>query len=130
MLLPDAIRLRIIEIIEEKNISVYKLSYMGGISPSNISDILREKVNEPTLSTVLHICEGANLTLKEFFDSDIFNEVEAVEKPRKIYKNKSKQITLFAFIFTIYEIKINTLLIFYFFIISIFFINNKASYNN
>jgi len=41
MLLPEAIKLRIIELIETNNTSAYKLSYKGGISPSNISDVLR-----------------------------------------------------------------------------------------
>lgn len=85
MLLPEAIKLRINEILTTNNLSAYKLSYKGGISPSNISDILRGKVSEPTLSTLLHICEGANITLKDFFDSELFDEVEAIEKPTKKY---------------------------------------------
>lgn len=88
MLLPEAIKLRIIDIIETNKLSAYQLSFRGGISPSNISDIMRGKVTEPTVTTILHICEGANITLKDFFDSPIFDEVEAVEKPRKIYKKK------------------------------------------
>lgn len=88
MLLPEAIKLRIIELLDSKNLSAYKLSYKGGISPSNISDVLRGKVAEPTISTILHICEGANISLKDFFDSDLFNEVEAVEKSRKEFNTK------------------------------------------
>lgn len=86
MLLSKAIRLRIIEILDSSNLSAYKLSYNGGISPSNIRDILRKKVTEPTLSTILHICEGANMTLKDFFDSELFDGVEAVERKNKNYK--------------------------------------------
>ena len=86
LLLPEAIKLRIIELLDENKISAYKLSYKGGISPSNISDVLRGKVSEPTVSTILHICEGANITLKDFFDSKVFDEVEAVERDRKSKK--------------------------------------------
>lgn len=71
MLLPEAIKLRIVELLNENNLSAYKLSYKGGLSPSNISDILRGKVSEPTISTILHICEGSNISLKEFFDSEL-----------------------------------------------------------
>lgn len=85
MLLPDAIKLRIYEILDLNNMTAYKLSYKAGISPSNISDILRGKVSEPTISTILHICEGADITLKDFFDSDFFAEVEATEKKPKSY---------------------------------------------
>ena len=87
MLLPEAIKLRIIELLDENDMSAYKLSYKGGISPSNISDVLRGKVSEPTVSTILHICEGANISLKDFFDSKLFDEVEAVEKDKKNRKN-------------------------------------------
>lgn len=87
MLLPQAIKLRIIELLDANNMSAYKLSYKGGISPSNISDILRGKVSEPTISTILHIYEGANISLKDFFDSKLFDEVEAIEKDKKTRKN-------------------------------------------
>ena len=83
MLLPEAIKLRIKELLEMNNLSAYKLAYKSGISPSNISDVLRGKVAEPTISTILHICEGANIELKDFFNSSVFDEVEAVEKYRK-----------------------------------------------
>ena len=88
MLLPEAIKLRIIELLDTNNLSAYKLSYKGGISPSNISDVLRGKVSEPTISTILHICEGANITLKDFFDSKLFDEVEAVERDKRDLKKK------------------------------------------
>lgn len=86
MLLSEAIKLRIKEILSANNTSAYKLSYKGGISPSNISDVIRGKVSEPTISTILHICEGANITLKDFFDSKLFDGVEAVERKSKNYK--------------------------------------------
>ena len=87
MLLSEAIKLRIIELLEINKISAYKISYKSGISPSNISDVLRGKVSEPTVSTILHICEGANITLKDFFDSVLFDEVEAIERNRKDFKS-------------------------------------------
>ena len=88
MLLPEAIKLRIIELLDINNLSAYKLSYKGSISPSNISDVLRGKVTEPTISTILHICEGANITLKDFFDSKLFDQVEAVERNKKDIKKE------------------------------------------
>ena len=48
--------------------------------------MLRGKVSEPTISTILHICEGANITLKDFFDSKLFDEVEAVERDKRDLK--------------------------------------------
>lgn len=67
MLLSDAINLRINELLKENNLTVYKLSYRAGISNSIISDCKRGKVKEPTLSSIIHICEGFGIELKGTF---------------------------------------------------------------
>lgn len=80
MLLTDAINLRISELLKEHNLTVYKLSYRAGISNSIISDCKRGKVKEPTLSSIIHICEGFNIELKDFFNSPYFKDVEAIDR--------------------------------------------------
>ena len=64
MVVSEAINLRIKELLEEHNLSVYKLSYRAGISNSIISDFKRGKVKEPTISSIIHICEGFGIELK------------------------------------------------------------------
>ncbi len=83
MLSSEAINLRITELLKERNISVYKLSYLAGISNSIISDFRRGKVKEPSISSLIHICEGFDISLKEFFDSPYFTDVEAVDRTEK-----------------------------------------------
>ncbi len=80
MLLTNAINLRISELLKEHNLTVYKLSYRAGISNSIISDCKRGKVKEPTLSSIIHICEGFNIELKDFFNSPYFKDVEAIDR--------------------------------------------------
>lgn len=80
MLLSDAIRLRIEQLLKEHNLTAYRLSYLAGISTSIISDCKRGKVKEPTVSSLIHICEGLNIQLKDFFDSPYFQDVEAIER--------------------------------------------------
>ena len=80
MLLSEAINLRIGELLKEHNLTVYKLSYRAGISNSIISDCKRGKVKEPTISSIIHICEGFGIELKEFFDAPYFKEVEAIDR--------------------------------------------------
>lgn len=84
MILSDAIRLRIDELLEENNLTAYKLSYLAGISNSIISDCRRGKVKEPTISSIIHICEGLDIQLKDFFDSPLFEDVEAIERFEKL----------------------------------------------
>lgn len=86
MFLPNAIRLQITTLLKENDLSTHKLAYKSGISPSNISDILKEKVSKPTLYTLLHICESLNITLKDFFDNEIFKNVQAIDRKDKKIK--------------------------------------------
>ena len=80
MNISDAIRFRIDDLLEDYDLTAYRLSYLAGISPSVISDCQRRKVKEPTISTIIHICEGLGIQLKDFFDSEVFTDVEAIEK--------------------------------------------------
>ncbi len=83
MIISDAVRLRISELMEKNNLTAYKLSYLAGMSASNISDYLRGKVKEPTISSIIHICEGLGIQLKDFFDSPFFQDVEAFDRFEK-----------------------------------------------
>ena len=83
MLLSDAINVRIEELLRQNNLTAYKLSYKAGISNSIISDCKRGKVKEPTISSLIHICEGLNIELKDFFNSPYFKDVEAIDRFEK-----------------------------------------------
>ena len=80
MNISDAIRFRIDDLLEEHDLTAYRLAYLAGISSSVISDCQRGKVKEPTISTIIHICEGLDIQLKDFFDSELFIDVEAIER--------------------------------------------------
>lgn len=80
MIISDAINLRINELLMQHGLSVYALSYRAGISNSIISDCRRGKVKELSVSSIIHICEGLNIELKDFFDSKYFKDVEAIER--------------------------------------------------
>ena len=86
MVLSDAINQRINELLEERNLTAYKLSYLAGISNSIISDCRRGKVKEPTISSIIHICEGLDIQLKDFFNSPLFDDVEAVDRAQNFNK--------------------------------------------
>ncbi len=78
MKLDDAIRLRINYFLEKKNIdSLWELYKSSGVPKSTINALLgTEKNNLPRLPTLLHICEGLDTNLKDFFDDPIFIDVE------------------------------------------------------
>ena len=76
MELNDAIVARIREICEEKNINVCDASLKGGMSPSALYDLIKGRTKCSKVITVKRFCEGAGMTLKEFFDRDYFNSIE------------------------------------------------------
>ena len=76
MRLSDAIRKRIKYYLKEKEMNVWKLCKMSGIPCSTISTFMSKKTELIKLDTLLHICEGFNITLGEFFSDEIFDTAE------------------------------------------------------
>lgn len=73
MTLSQAIIRRIIELQKNKNIT--KLATLSGLSQATVRDIIYGVSKAPKINSLLHICEGFNITLKDFFDSPLFNNV-------------------------------------------------------
>ena len=76
MNLNDAIIKRIGEICEERGSNVCDISLNGGMSPSAIYDLIKGRTKCSKIITIKRFCEGAGITLSEFFDKDYFNEPE------------------------------------------------------
>ena len=74
--LSQAVRKKITNLIEERNINVSKLSTMAGISRSTLSKFLAGKRKIIRLDIIEYICEGLNIKLKDFFDDPIFDNIE------------------------------------------------------
>lgn len=75
MQLSDATRKRIKFLLKEKNMKLWDLSKAAGISLPTISDFLKNNTKNLRMDTMLHICEGFNITLKDFFDDPLFEDV-------------------------------------------------------
>ena len=75
MQLSDATRKRINFLLKEQNMKLWDLSKAAGISLPTISDFLKNDTKNLRMDTMLHICEGFNITLKEFFDDPLFEDV-------------------------------------------------------
>lgn len=76
MKLSDAIRKRIKFYLKEKKMNVWTLCKMSGIPCSTISTFMSGKTELIKLDTLLHICEGFNITLGEFFTEPMFDTAE------------------------------------------------------
>ncbi|MBE5818238.1 MAG: transcriptional regulator [Clostridiales bacterium] len=72
----DAIIKRVNEICAERNSNICDICLKGGMSPSAIYDIIKGRTKCSKVITIKRFCEGAGITLSEFFDRDYFNELE------------------------------------------------------
>ena len=73
--LSEAVRIRITNLIEERDISVSKISTLAGISRSTLSKFLSGKRKMIRLEMIEYICEGLNLSLRDFFDDKVFDNI-------------------------------------------------------
>lgn len=72
----EAVRLRIIELCKNNNITVNKLSTLCGITQSTLNNIVSGRNNSTTVSTVKKICDGLELNIIDFFTSPLFENLE------------------------------------------------------
>ena len=77
MQLSDATRKRINQLLKENNMKLGTLANAAGISLPTISDFMKNDTKHLRMDTMLHICEGFNITLVEFFLDPIFTDVYA-----------------------------------------------------
>ena len=72
----NAVAERIIELCNQKNIAINALANISGISPSTLYSVLNEKSQNPGVVTIKKLCDGLEISLREFFDADIFDDIE------------------------------------------------------
>ncbi len=76
MKLNEAITKRINEICKQKGISICEAALNGGKSPSAIYDLAKGRTKCSKVVTVQRFCEGAGITLSEFFASEYFDNID------------------------------------------------------
>ncbi len=68
-----AVAMRVSELLLEKRMSQYRLEKVSGLSHSRLGCIMGEKNNTVTLSTVMLLAQGFEMSLIEFLDSPYFD---------------------------------------------------------
>jgi len=72
----EAVKERIIQLCRDRDISVNKLSSMSGVTQSTVNNIVSGRNNSTTVSTIKKLCDGLGITIEEFFDSELFRDLE------------------------------------------------------
>lgn len=79
MCIGEAVKERILELCQEKNISINKLSKlstMSGVTQSTVNNIVSGRNRSATISTIKKLCDGLGITIEQFFDSDLFRDLD------------------------------------------------------
>lgn len=74
--LEQAIRKRIIELARERKITINKVSTLSGLPHTTLLSFMNNETHNPRISTLLHVCEAFDISLKEFFDDKVFKDVK------------------------------------------------------
>lgn len=71
-----AVRNRILQLCNERNITINALATISGLPSQSINNIIYGKSLNPKIITIKMICDGLNITLREFFSTTEFNSLE------------------------------------------------------
>ena len=67
---------RIRELCRERGITPNGLSYIAAVPQATIKSILNNETKSPEVLTIKKLCDGFEITLAQFFDTEAFNSLE------------------------------------------------------
>lgn len=76
MTVSEAVVLRILDLCKVRNLTINKISNISGITQSTISDIVNHTTNNAGIGTIKKLCDGLEISIREFFDDDLFDHLE------------------------------------------------------
>ena len=72
----ECIAKRFVELCAERNLSFRGLAYSSGVHPSTVISILNGASKNPGVVTIKKLCDGLDISLIEFFDTEDFKNLE------------------------------------------------------
>lgn len=69
-------RSRILELCSQRKITVNRLATLSGVTQSTLNNIVSGRNHSVTVSTVKKLCDGLDISLREFFDDPAFDDLE------------------------------------------------------
>ena len=71
-----AVKNRLLSLCGEKKMSIHQLAIVSGVAPSTIKNILYGKSKNPGVTTIKMLCDGLEISLIEFFNTEEFLNLE------------------------------------------------------
>ena len=76
MTVGEAVTARIIQLCQERNITINKLGTLSGVTQSTVNNVISGRNHSPTVATIHKLCDGLGITIDEFFHSEYFQTLE------------------------------------------------------
>ena len=76
MTIAQATAERILELCEERGITINKISILSGVTQSTVNDIVSGKTQNPGIGTIKKLCDGIEISIQDFFRSELFSDLE------------------------------------------------------
>jgi transcriptional regulator with XRE-family HTH domain len=80
MNISQAVIARILELCRERNLTVNALCNISGITQSTVNDIISGTTYNAGIATIKKLCDGLDITVRDFFDSEFFINLETEVK--------------------------------------------------
>ena len=71
-----AVRQRILELCAQRGITVNRLATRSGVTQSTVNNIVSGRNHSATVATIKKLCDGLDITLREFFVLLVFDALE------------------------------------------------------
>lgn len=71
-----AVKERILQLCEERDWSINKLCTISGVTQSTVNNIVSGRNKSATVSTIKKLCDGLGITIQDFYDSPLFENLE------------------------------------------------------
>lgn len=76
----NAVRIRIRRLYREKKMTMYQFTSRSGVPYSTLNSYINKKTDSLTLTTLHKICKGLGITLQDFFDDELFENLAKDER--------------------------------------------------
>ena len=72
MTIAEALSARLTALMEERNITAYRLSMLTGVTQTTIGDIRHKRNTAVNVRILFELCQGLGIEMADFFDSPLF----------------------------------------------------------
>lgn len=69
----EAVTIRLKELLDERELSVYKLERRSAVSHDTLKSIMKGKTKGVNLKTLIALSDGLGITVSEFLNSELFS---------------------------------------------------------